>query len=114
MMPEKIPLIFFESQAGNEPVLDWLKSLPRADRQAIGQDLMRVQWRWPVGMPLCRSLKNGLWEVRSTLPGGRIASVIFCAHHGELAALHGFIEKSQRTPKDDLDLALKRIKELDP
>ena len=33
---------------------------------------------WPVGMPLCRALGEGLWEVRSTLPSKRIARVIFC------------------------------------
>ena len=114
MADDKIQLVFFETDAGNQPVLDWLKGLPREDRHAIGQDLQRVQYRRPVGMPLCRSLRNGLWEVRSSLPSDRIARVIFCAHEDELVALHGFIKKSQKTPKDDLDLALKRKKELDP
>jgi phage-related protein len=111
MAAHKISLVFHETPAGNQPVLDWLKELPREDRHAIGQDLMRLQWRWPVGMPLCRNLGDGLWEVRSALPSGRIAPVIFCAHQGELVALHGFIKKTQKTPKDDLDLALKRKKE---
>ena len=52
---------------------------------------MNFQWRWPVGMPLCRNLGKGLWEVRSSLPSDRIARVIFCAHEGELVALHGFM-----------------------
>src|ERR1700733_11067915 len=106
MADHKIELVFFETPAGRQPVLDWLKELPREDRHAIGQDLMRVQWRWPVGMPLCRSLGKGLWEVRSSLPSDRIARVIFCAHEGELVALHGFIKKSQKTPQDNLNLAL--------
>jgi antitoxin HicB len=37
---------------------------------------MRVQFRWPVGMPLCRSLGQGLWEVRSDLTSNRIARVL--------------------------------------
>jgi phage-related protein len=114
MAADKVSLAFFETPAGNQPVLDWLKELPREDRHAIGQDLMRLQWRWPVGMPLCRNLGDGLWEVRSTLPSNRIARVIFCAHQGELVALHGFVKKTQKTPKDDLDLALKRKKEFAP
>ena len=108
----KVPLVFFATDAGNEPVRDWLKELPEADRQAVGQDLMRVQWRWPVGMPHCRNLGKGLWEVRSALPGNRIARVIFCMYDGQLVALHGFVKKTQKTPKDDLDLAAKRRKEL--
>ncbi len=113
MAVDKIDLVFFETPAGNQPVLDWLKELPLADRRAIGQDLMRVQWRWPIGMPLCRNLRDGLWEVRSSLPSDRIARVIICAHAGELVALHGFIKKTQRTPSSDLDLARKRKKDLD-
>lgn len=109
----KIPLVFFSTKAGNEPVRDWLKVLPEADRRVVGQDLMRAQWRWPIGMPLCRNLGNGLWEVRSSLPSGRIARVIFCIRYGELVALHGFIKKTQKTPQSDLDLAAKRQKELD-
>ena len=111
-MGGKISLVFFETPAGNQPVLDWLKELPRVDRLAVGQDLMRVQWRWPVGMPLCRNLGDGLWEVRSSLPSARIARVIFCAQDGELVALHGFIKKTQKTPQDDIAIALKRKKEL--
>jgi phage-related protein len=112
-MPAKISLVFFQTAAGNEPVRNWLKGLPEMDRRVIGQDLLRVQYRWPVGMPLARPLSKGLWEVRSDLPGNRIARVIFCFHEDELVALHGFIKKSQRTPKADLDLALERKKELD-
>ena len=114
-MPDvRISVVFFATEGGNEPVHDWLKELPEPDRRVVGQDLMRVQWRWPVGMPLCRNLGKGLWEVRSSLPNNRIARVIFCAHAGELVALHGFIKKTQKTPPSDLDLAAKRQKELEP
>jgi phage-related protein len=91
--------------------LDWLKSLPADERKEIGRDLMRVQWRWPVGMPLCRSLDDGLWEVRSNLPG-RIARVLFYIHGGSIVALHGFIKKTQKTAQADLDLAKKRMEEI--
>ena len=113
MADAKLPLVFFRSEAGNEPVRDWLKALPDGDRWVIGLDLMRVQWRWPVGMPLCRSLGGGLWEVRSSLAGNRIARVIFIAHEGELVALHAFIKKTRKTPVTDLDLASRRKKEIE-
>jgi phage-related protein len=110
----KIRLVFFATRMGNEPVRGWLKDLPSDDRNAVGQDLMRVQWRWPIGMPLCRNLGSGLWEVRSTLPSNRIARVIFCMHEGSLVALHGFVKKQQKTPTSDLELAARRCKELTP
>ena len=107
----RIALAFFKTPAGREPVREWLRALPGEDRYAVGLDLMRIQWRWPVGMPLSRSLGNGLWEVRTTMPSHRIARA-FCFHEDELVALHGFVKKSQKTPKADIDLALARKKEL--
>lgn len=75
--PHKIPVVFYRTQGGSEVVRDWLRSLDDADRHVVGLDLMRVQYRWPVGMPLCRALGDGLWEVRTSLPSNRIARVLF-------------------------------------
>ncbi|MSP39017.1 MAG: type II toxin-antitoxin system RelE/ParE family toxin [Deltaproteobacteria bacterium] len=110
---QKVQLIFYRSASGAEPVREWLQSLPRADRRAVGLDLMRAQWRWPVGMPLCRPLGQGLWEVRTELPSRRIARVLLCFVAGHLIALHGFIKKTQKTADDDLKLARRRQKEFD-
>ena len=111
--PQKIPLLFYRSPSDNEPVRDWLLDLEQSERQAVGKDLMRVQWRWPVGMPLCRPMGQGLWEVRTTLSTRKIARVLFCLQGGVLVALHGFVKKTQKTPDEDLALARKRQKELE-
>jgi phage-related protein len=111
--PRKTPLIFYRSGPGNEPVREWLKELPKAERQAIGIVLLRAQWRWPVGMPLCRPLGGGLWEVRTNLPTKRTARVLLCLYRDHLVALHGFIKKTRTTPDADLALARKRQKELE-
>jgi phage-related protein len=107
----KVPVVFYRTSAGAEVVLDWLRGLSPQDRAEIGQDLMRVQFRWPVGMPLCRPLGDGLWEVRTSLSSNKIARVFFCFTEGRLVALHGFIKKSQKTPEDELKLARKRQRE---
>ena len=112
-MADRIPLVFFRTSAGHEPVREWLKALPVEDRQAIGRDLQRVQHRWPVGMPLARPLGKGLWEVRTRLESSRTSRVIFSFHDEELVALHGFIKKTQKTPQGELDLALSRKKEME-
>jgi phage-related protein len=111
-VPQKTPLVFYRSRSGKEPVREWLKALDAADRLAVGQDLMRAQWRWPVGMPLCRAMGQGLWEIRTELPSNRIARVLLCLDEGALVALHAFIKKTQKTPDDELTLARKRQKEL--
>lgn len=110
--PQKTPLRFYQSASGNEPVLEWLKALHGPDRRAVGLDLMRAQWRWPVGMPLCRPMGQGLWEVRTHLPSNRIARTLFCPHDGALVALHAFVKKTQKTPIADISLARQRQKEL--
>src|SRR5471030_1886038 len=103
--PRKIPVVFYRTPARVEVVRDWLRGLDEVDRNIIGQDLMRVQFRWPVGMPLCRTLGEGLWEVRSALTSNRIARVFFCFVDDRIVALHGVIKKSEKTPANDLELA---------
>jgi phage-related protein len=114
-MPESLkplPLAFWRSATGREPVREWLNILPRDDKRTIGRDICKVQFGWPVGLPLCRPLSGGLWEVRSSLPSKRETRVLFGFHEGMLVALHAFIKKTQRTPPDELALARERLKEV--
>jgi phage-related protein len=75
--------LLFRTITGSEPVREWLRGLDDVERKEIGKDLLRAQWRWPVGMPLC------------------------------LVALHGFVKKTRTTPGEDRALARKRQKELE-
>ena len=73
----------------------------------IGEDIMTVQFRWPLGMPLVDNLGSGIWEIRSRL-ANRIARTLFFVHQGEIILLHGFIKKTKKTPNEDRALALRR------
>ena len=110
--PKKLPAAFYATPGGNEPVREWLKGLDDADRRTVGVDIATAEYGWPVGMPLCRSLGKGLFEVRSNISDGRIARVIFAVVDRRMVLLHGFVKKAQKTPKPDLDLAAKRLKEI--
>src|SRR5271166_5759493 len=88
---KRLPARFYRSDSGREPVREWLKSLDTEDRRIIGEDIKDVEFSWPIGMPLARSLGRGLWEVRSSLP-------------------HGCIKKTQKTPAQEIDLAIRRKK----
>ena len=55
-------MFFYKSQSGNEPVREWLKSFPKEDRKAIGEDIKTAQYGWLLGMPLIRKIECGLWE----------------------------------------------------
>lgn len=107
----KLEVAFFRTETGSEPVREWLRGLPRADRQAIGREIRTVQFGWPVGMPVVRKLEDHLWEVRVTLDK-RIGRVIFTVIDTMAVLLHGFMKKSRKTPSKDLSLARRRDRKL--
>jgi phage-related protein len=104
-------VVFYRTEAGNEPVREWLKGLKREDRKVIGQDVKTAQYGWPLGMPLIRKLEPSLWEVRSHIAQG-IARVLFTVEDGVMVLLHGFVKKSQKTPPVDLKTARQRLANL--
>jgi phage-related protein len=109
---KRVPAVFFRADSGREPVREWLKSLqPADDRKIIGDDIRAVEFGWPIGMPACRSLGEGLFEVRSSLTTGRVARVIFYIDvRGRMALLHAFIKKTQKTPASELAIARRNKK----
>ena len=107
----KLQVFFYKSSLGKEPVKVWLKSLGLEERKTIGEEIKLVQLGWPIGMPLVRNLRGGLWEIRIRLVN-RIARVVFAMFECNIVLLHGFIKKQQETPKADLQLAVKRLKSL--
>ncbi len=116
MNTDKAPELILEvrlygSAGGSEPVREWLQSLPRAHRKAIGEDIKTVQFGWPLGMPVVRKLEAGLWEVRIRLKDS-IAGVVFTVEGETMVLLHGFVKKSQKTPKNDIEIARSRKKEI--
>jgi len=103
---KRVPAIFYRTEAGGEPVREWLKGLSPVDRKRIGEDIKTVEFGWPVGMPVCRPLGNSVYEVRTNLAQNRIARVLFYIDKkGRMVLLPGFIKKTQKIPQEDLDLA---------
>ena len=96
--PKRFPAAFYATAGGNEPVREWLLELDGESRRTIGIDIATVEFGWPVGMPLTRSLGRGLHEIRSRISGGRIARVIFLIHGNRLVLLHGFVKRRRRSP----------------
>ena len=109
---KKLQARFYVSAGGRRPVREWLLDLSEDDRRIIGKDIQKVEFGWPIGMPYCRPLGEGLWETRSDLSGGRIARVLFTITEGDMALLHGFIKKTRKTPTQELEVARKRLKEI--
>ena len=106
-VPKRLPVFFYKTEGGGEPVREWLNGLPyETDRKRIGEDIRTIEFGWPLGMPFCRPMGGGLFEVRTPLDGNRVARVLFGVdRRGRMVLLHGFVKKSRRTPDADLDLA---------
>ena len=103
---KRVPAIFYCTEAGGEPVREWLRGLSPEDRKRIGEDVKTVEFGWPIGMPVCKPLGDGIYEVRTTLAQNRIARVLFYIDKkSRMVLLHGFIKKTQKTPDQDLHLA---------
>ena len=109
---KKLTSLFFEIAGGHKPVREWLLTLEKQDRKIIGQDIKTVEFGWPVGMPVCRHLEGKLYEVRGHISDKRIARVIFLVTGEYMILLNGFVKKTQKTPKSEIELARKRAKEI--
>jgi phage-related protein len=87
-------------------VREWLRGLSSEDRKRIGEDIKTVEFGWPIGMPVCKPLGDGVFEVRSSLLQNRIGRVLFYVDRKRrMVILHGFIKKTRKTPLEDLTLA---------
>lgn len=94
---KRIPAFFYRTEAGNEPVRDWLKVMAVEDRRLIGEDIKTVEFGWPVGMPICRPMGDGLHEVRTNLYGNRTARVFFYVDRKQrMVLLHSIVRKLVR------------------
>lgn len=114
-MPPPLPKLsasfFQEIGTGNEPVREWLKSMSRDDRRAIGIDIQTVQFSWPIGKPLADHIEGDIWEIRTRLDN-RVARILFVIEDASVVLLHGFIKKTQKTPSAELDIARQRLKRM--
>ncbi|MDZ4242542.1 MAG: type II toxin-antitoxin system RelE/ParE family toxin, partial [Candidatus Omnitrophota bacterium] len=106
-----LQVVFYATETGHEPVREWLKSLLKEEKKAIGEDIKTVQFGWPIGMPVVKKLEKGIWEVRTEL-NNKISRILFTVYEENIVLLHGFIKKSQKTPGEDLDLARKRARDV--
>jgi phage-related protein len=108
---KRIPAIFYRTEAGSEPVRSWLRAMDPQDRRLVGEDIKTVEFGWPVGMPTCRPMGDGLYEVRTRLPGSRMVRVFFYIDRKQrMVLLHGIVKKTRATPEADLDLARKNMR----
>ena len=102
---------FYRKTSGKEPVLEWIKEFSEKDQKIIGHDIKRIQYTWPLTMPLVKALGSGLMEMRIKLKDTQIR-IFFTLHEGAIILLHGFVKKTQKTPPNEMEIAVKRLKQI--
>lgn len=107
---KKLQADFYRLDTGHEPVREWLLALNRDDRRSVGKDIQKVEFGWPIGMPYCRKLEDGIHEIRSNISAGRIARILFTMSGNRMVLLHAFVKKTQATPKSELEVARRQMK----
>jgi len=64
-----------------------------------------------VGMPHVRPLSDKLWEMRLKGRDNIARAIYFAASGRQLVVVRAFVKKSQKTPRGEIDLAERRMKE---
>lgn len=104
---------YYHNQNNVSPVKEWLDELanePKAEIFRVFQ--MLSKYGIDLGLPFVRPLESKIYEIRAKDKSG-IYRVLYFAHRDKtFILLHGFIKKSQKTPRKEIDIALKRMKEV--
>lgn len=106
-------VLFYVPAGGRSPVERHILALPKADQAKYADVITGIEAHGLDFEPVrFRHLQGKLWELKFRSPGGdhRVAYVMVAAD--AMVWLHAFKKDSQRTPREDLALALKRMKEV--
>ena len=90
-----------------------VRGFPRDIQRELGKDLQRVQLSVsPKNAKAMRSIGRKVGELRQKGKTGYYRTIYFGILEGKVYVLHAFIKKSAKTPRTDLDIAQKRLKQL--
>lgn len=100
---------FYETADGKTPVEDFLLSLDRKMRAKVIHliDLLEekgISMREPYTKPL----EDGIFELRCKLGTNLARTLFFFYHGGKIIITNGFVKKTQKTPKEEINLAITR------
>jgi phage-related protein len=103
--------VIYYSKNGKIPIVDFLKTLPNKDQVKILREIdLLEQYGFSLGMPYIKKMKDsdGLWELRIKQSSNNYRVFYFSFTDNKFVLLHGFKKKTQKTPKKEIELALRR------
>ena len=103
-------ITFYEDRRGKRPALDFINSLPKWEQAKVYNSFrLLAEFGTLLGMPHARHIRGKLWELR---PGG-VRLFYFTYENNQFVILHGFRKQTNQTPKPEIDIALRRLRELE-
>jgi phage-related protein len=101
---------YYQDSRGTSPVEEFIRSLPRSERAQTIRLVERLeQWGTRLGMPHARHIEGPLWELRP-----RRSRYLYVAITGRrIIILHGFHKQKGKAPRQDIELAFRRLAELE-
>ncbi|BBB23906.1 phage-related protein [Isorropodon fossajaponicum endosymbiont JTNG4] len=103
--------ISYFNDAVQNDILNLPASLSLLARYLKSTDMMLIHGS-NLGHPHTKSLSNGLFELRLKGKNG-IARVFYCTQtNQEIIMLHSYVKKSKKIPRNVLQIALTRLKEM--
>lgn len=106
---------FYLTSSGRSPVEEFLHGQSLQLRTVFVEAItLLLEGRW-LEMPLSRNLSNihpGLRELRLKDRAGQIRIFYYIKKGGAIYMLHAFKKKTQELPKKEIEMALKRLKEV--
>lgn len=99
-------IVFFRTEGGRAPLLEFLDSLDPKLRAKVVRDLSLLEANGPrLGEPFSKSLGDGIFELRSKQASNIVRSLYFFFDGRRIVITHGFLKKTQKTPRGEIDRA---------
>lgn len=102
---------FFQTARGDYPVKDFIDKLDKATQTKVAKYIrLLINYGPYLKPPYIKKLQDKLYELRIT---GKIAvRILYTISGGEYYLLHAFRKKSEKTPQNELQIALDRMEEI--
>ncbi len=105
-------IVFYTDQHGASPVEDFLRGLDAKTRTRFAWSMEQLQLRnVSANEPLVKHLDGKIWELRRASDGNIDRLLYFFFTGRNIVFVHGFQKKTQKTPRREIDIAVRRMEE---
>ena len=102
-------IVLYSSSSGDKPVEEFIKSLQKPTQAKVIRIVELLEkFGNNLGAPYSKKINNKLYELR--IKGKEEVRILYTFDTGKVVyLLHGFKKKSQKTPREEMEVAGKRL-----